>query len=169
MRTFRFPALLAALLCLLSLPARADLNIVTTVPDLAALSKAIGGDKVTVTPLAEDTADGDGDGLSVLLEAALGGSPAPEDSRLRPRAAVELIEGQHYLTLTYKRPRPVLGGITLIHRTNLDLASGTWAPAVAVPGYPLDHLDGTETVKVRSAEPIDANPRQFIRLEVSRP
>jgi zinc/manganese transport system substrate-binding protein len=57
MRTLRFPALLAALLCLLSLPARADLNVVTTVPDLAALAKAIGGDKVSVTPLALPTQD----------------------------------------------------------------------------------------------------------------
>ncbi|MBN1204806.1 MAG: zinc ABC transporter substrate-binding protein [Myxococcaceae bacterium] len=57
MRTFRFPALFAALLCLLSLPARADLNIVTTVPDLAALSKTIGGEKVSVTPLALPTQD----------------------------------------------------------------------------------------------------------------
>lgn len=57
MRTFRFTALCATLLCLLALPARADLNIVTTVPDLAALAKSIGGDKVSVTPLALPTQD----------------------------------------------------------------------------------------------------------------
>ncbi|QJE97570.1 PQQ-dependent sugar dehydrogenase [Luteolibacter luteus] len=118
---------------------------------------------------ADDAADGDADGLSVLMEAALGGSPATGDSSLLPTAKTEIIEGQSYLTLTYKRPRPVLGGISLVHRTNFDLASGIWAPAVELPGYPVNNGDGTETVKVRSAEPISSNPRQFIRLEVTRP
>ena len=57
MRTSRFPALSAALLCLLSLPAFAALNVVTTVPDLAALAKAVGGDKATVTSLSKPTQD----------------------------------------------------------------------------------------------------------------
>jgi zinc/manganese transport system substrate-binding protein len=57
MRTSRFAALSAALLCLLSLPAFADLNVVTTVPDLAALAKAVGGDKATVTTLSLPTQD----------------------------------------------------------------------------------------------------------------
>jgi zinc/manganese transport system substrate-binding protein len=50
-------ALSAALLCLLSLPARADLKVVATVPDLAAIAKAVGGDHVQVTALALPTQD----------------------------------------------------------------------------------------------------------------
>ncbi len=50
-------ASLAALLCLLSSPARADLRVVTSLPDLAALTKAVGGDKVQVTALALPTQD----------------------------------------------------------------------------------------------------------------
>lgn len=57
MKASRLAALSAALLCLLSLPARADLNIVTTVPDLAALAKAVGGERATVTSLALPTQD----------------------------------------------------------------------------------------------------------------
>jgi len=57
MRTSHLAALSAALLCLLSLPALADLNVVTTVPDLAALAKAVGGDKATVTSLSLPTQD----------------------------------------------------------------------------------------------------------------
>ncbi|MDC0708494.1 metal ABC transporter substrate-binding protein [Stigmatella sp. ncwal1] len=52
-----FTALSAALLCLLSLPAHANLNVVTSVPDLAALAKAIGGDKADVTSLAVPSQD----------------------------------------------------------------------------------------------------------------
>ena len=58
MSPFRFlAALSAALLCLLSLPARADLRVVTTTPDLAAVAKAVGGDKAQVLSLALPTQD----------------------------------------------------------------------------------------------------------------
>ena len=52
MNSFRFAALSAALCCLFALPARADLNVVATLPDLAAISKSVGGDHATVTTLA---------------------------------------------------------------------------------------------------------------------
>jgi zinc/manganese transport system substrate-binding protein len=58
MSPFRYlAALSAALLCLLSLPARADLRVVASVPDLAALAKEVGGDKVRVIALALPTQD----------------------------------------------------------------------------------------------------------------
>src|SRR3712207_5413196 len=58
MSPFRFfVALNAVLLGLLSLPARADLKVVTTLPDLAALTKAVGGEHVQVTALALPTQD----------------------------------------------------------------------------------------------------------------
>jgi zinc/manganese transport system substrate-binding protein len=57
MRTSPLAALCAALLCFLSLPARAELKVVTTVPDLAALAKAVGGDKASVTSLSLSTQD----------------------------------------------------------------------------------------------------------------
>ncbi|HEY0092697.1 MAG TPA: metal ABC transporter substrate-binding protein [Archangium sp.] len=58
MSPFRiFVALNAVLLGLLSLPAHADLKVVTTVPDLAALAKAVGGEHVQVTSLALPTQD----------------------------------------------------------------------------------------------------------------
>ena len=57
MRTSRLAALSAALLCFLSLPAWAQLNVVTTVPDLAALTKAVGGKHVEVQALALGSQD----------------------------------------------------------------------------------------------------------------
>lgn len=120
-------------------------------------------------PAAADTADLESDGLSVLLEAALGGSPFASDADLLPLADLELIEGQLYLTSTYRRPRPAVAGLTYLSRTTFDLTSGVWQPAVLLTGYPQDNLDGTETVKVRAALPIGGNGQQFIRLEISRP
>ncbi|MFP2910262.1 metal ABC transporter substrate-binding protein [Pyxidicoccus sp. 3LFB2] len=58
MRHFRLlAALCAALTVLTALPARADLNVVTTVPDLAALTKAVGGEHVQVQSLALSSQD----------------------------------------------------------------------------------------------------------------
>ncbi|HEX8538653.1 MAG TPA: metal ABC transporter substrate-binding protein, partial [Cystobacter sp.] len=58
MSPFRFlAALSAALCCLLSLPAHADLKVVASLPDLAALAKAVGGEHVQVTALALSTQD----------------------------------------------------------------------------------------------------------------
>jgi zinc/manganese transport system substrate-binding protein len=58
MSPFRFLASLSAALCvLLALPAHADLRVVATVPDLAALARAVGGDHVQVTSLALSTQD----------------------------------------------------------------------------------------------------------------
>lgn len=57
MSSLRLAALSTALLTLLALPARADLNVVTTVPDLGAITQAIGGDKAKVTALALPSQD----------------------------------------------------------------------------------------------------------------
>lgn len=58
MRSFKFvAAVCAALFCLAAAPARAELKVVATLPDLAALAKAVGGDKVEVTALALPTQD----------------------------------------------------------------------------------------------------------------
>lgn len=58
MKTLRlFAALLATATSLAAPAARADLNVVTTTSDLAALAKAVGGDKVKVTALALPTQD----------------------------------------------------------------------------------------------------------------
>ena len=118
---------------------------------------------------AHDDADGDGDGLEVLMEAALGGSPTGMDSARLPLEEIELIGGQLYLTSTYIRPKPAIAGISYHHRTTVDLADGPWNEAAMVEGYPQDNLNGTETVKVRSLLPIGDEPKQFLRLEVTRP
>jgi zinc/manganese transport system substrate-binding protein len=58
MKTLRlFSALVAAVSCLFAPPARADLNVVTTTSDLAALVRAVGGNKAAVTALALPTQD----------------------------------------------------------------------------------------------------------------
>ncbi|MCE9667222.1 metal ABC transporter substrate-binding protein [Myxococcus stipitatus] len=58
MRHLHFVAAMCAALCLLAAaPARAALNVVTTVPDLAALTKAVGGQHVDVQSMALGSQD----------------------------------------------------------------------------------------------------------------
>ncbi|WP_426731697.1 metal ABC transporter substrate-binding protein [Myxococcus faecalis] len=58
MRSLRFVAALCAALCVLAAaPAPAAVNVVTTLPDLAALTKAVGGDLVKVQSMALGTQD----------------------------------------------------------------------------------------------------------------
>ncbi|QQR47190.1 zinc ABC transporter substrate-binding protein [Myxococcus xanthus] len=52
-----FAAVCAAFTLFVASPARADLNVVTTLPDLAALTKAVGGDHVKVQALALSSQD----------------------------------------------------------------------------------------------------------------
>lgn len=53
----RFPLVIALLLALLPARALAGLKVVATVPDLAAIAREVGGDKVTVTSLSLPTQD----------------------------------------------------------------------------------------------------------------
>ncbi|MEK7952316.1 LamG-like jellyroll fold domain-containing protein [Luteolibacter soli] len=116
---------------------------------------------------AADSADADGDGLDTLLEAALGGSPTASDAGRLPVEEVELVDGQLYLTSTYVRPKPALAGISYVHRRSMTL--GDWDLAVMVSGYPVDNGNGTETVKIRTALPVGGQPKQFLKLEITRP
>ncbi|WP_035615384.1 LamG-like jellyroll fold domain-containing protein [Haloferula sp. BvORR071] len=118
---------------------------------------------------AQDSADADGDGVNVLLEAALGGTPTGNDTPRLPDGEIEIIGGLPYLTSTYVRPKPTLGGISYHHRASFELSAHVWDEAVMLPGYPQDNGNGTETVKTRTLLPMDAQPRQFLRLEVTRP
>ncbi|WP_035615382.1 LamG-like jellyroll fold domain-containing protein [Haloferula sp. BvORR071] len=116
-----------------------------------------------------DDSDGDGDGVSVLLEAALGGSPSARDTARLPDGEIEIIDGLPYFTTTYVRPKPAIAGISYHHRTTWDLSDGSWEDTVMLPGYPQDNGNGTETVKIRTLLPIGGQPQQFLRLEVTRP
>ena len=77
------------------------------------------------------------------------------------------MDGQLYLTSTYVRPKPTLAGISYVHRRSMTLED--WEPAAMVTGYPIDNGNGTETVKTRTAVPVGDQPKQFLKLEITRP
>lgn len=118
------------------------------------------------TAVSGETADPDADGLPNLLEYALGGEPLSSDSATHTPAPG--ISGDH-LTLTYVRPQTTTD-ITYSVEWTADLTS-SWNSG---SGYietvgSTDNGNGTTTVVVRPVSPLSENPRQFLRLRVTRP
>lgn len=117
------------------------------------------------------TADPDHDGLSNLIEFALNRSPFTPNAPLVSTIETDPADQQSYLTLTYTRRKPPRD-VTYHIDISSDLATWTEDPAQVHEISATDDGNGlTETVKVRSATPVQAAgfQRQFLRLRVTQP
>jgi len=97
--------------------------------------------------------DPDFDGLGLLLEYALGGSPTTRDTALLPTVA----RSGGVLSLTYPRPRPEL---TYLVQRSPDLSASSWTAAGVDQGTPAPVVTATT--------PGGVGP-QFLRLRVTGP
>ena len=113
------------------------------------------------TAISGTAADPDSDGVSNLMEFALGGQPKDNASRILPDVHVEAIGGENYLTLTIVKPTN-LSGITYTPQVCGDLNS--W-----LGGSPnvVTMTNTTTTLKVRDSIPISSSRSRFIRLLVA--
>ncbi len=103
--------------------------------------------------------DPDGDGLSNLLEYALGGDPNHLDaSAIRPRLAVEGRDPA-VLTLSYRKARP---GLVYRVVTGTSLEAEDWSEAGVGPEVYFAPAD----LHRRSVPMPAGEPRRFLRLEV---
>jgi hypothetical protein len=110
-------------------------------------------------------ADLDLDGIVTLLEFALGLDPKAADPSGLPAASSVPDGGSDYLALTFRRWKKPLG---LTYRVEVSDDLMTWIETAVQIGPAIDNGDGTETVTIRDALPIDSNaPKRFIRLSVS--
>ena len=111
-------------------------------------------------------ADSNGNGLSNLMEYALGRDPLGTYSSAPIRSTVTEVAGQSYPSFSFTRPR--LGGkpgdITYLPQQSSTLAnwSGNGMVTTVEP-----NADQTEPVTVRSATPLGQGS-SFLRLEVER-
>ncbi len=117
----------------------------------------------------DDDADPDGDGLGVLLEYALGGSPTTNDRALQPTGGVQALAvggvTADYLTLTFTRPAGVTD-VDYLAESSPSLIAESWSPTETVLVSQTSAGDGAETLVFRSAQPVTPGQRLFLRLRV---
>ena len=112
-------------------------------------------------------ADSDHDGFSNLLEYALKMNPRVPDSVSGPAVGVsDLIGGQRYLTLTFRRLLPPRD-VTYAVEVSDTLAGWDSPPGATVEQSATANGDGTETVVVRDTVPMTPDSRRFLRLRVT--
>ena len=115
------------------------------------------------------TADPDGDGLTNLMEYALGADPLSISLGVLPTAGTQSLSVGGilgtYLTLTYTR---VIGrddvAYTVEYSNNLQAA---WIPATLESG-PTFNNNGTETLTYRAPLPLASETKQFLHLKMVR-
>ncbi len=104
--------------------------------------------------------DTDGDGLSDVLEYALGLDPSYPSLTVGPRQTFELVGGQYYQALSYLRGPIRPPDVTTAYGVSGDL--GTWTPATVMSATGPEY-------KARDTVSRSAAGRRFIRLQVVRP
>jgi len=126
--------------------------------------------------IAGDAADPDGDGVSNLLERALGLDPLAPSSGGLPVVGEQVIAGSSYLTITFTRSIAATD-LTYTVEVSSDLAmwnsGSTYSSGGNTPGnsntteVSRTANGGVETIVVRDNTPIGATPGRFIHLKVS--
>jgi hypothetical protein len=111
-----------------------------------------------------DSADPDADGLSNLLEYALGSEPKTSDATAHsPASGLD----NDRLTLTYTRPAST-SDLTYAIEWSSDLQSWNSGSAFTETLSSTDNGNGTTTVISRALTSLATTPRQFLRLRVTR-
>jgi hypothetical protein len=109
-------------------------------------------------------ADLDSDGLTTLMEFALGLDPKSHDAGGTPSDSIVQDNGHDYLSLTFKRWQKAPG---LHYSVEVSSDLVTWAPAGEIVAV-VDLGDGRETVTIRDNLPISStNTQRFLRLVVA--
>ena len=107
--------------------------------------------------------DPDNDGLSNLMEFALGTKPSVAGTSGLPVRDMELVGGELYSTLTVTR-NPAASGLTFRAEATEDL--GAWQSGTAE----FITVEDTPTrLRVRGVMPLSAARRRFLRLVVTAP
>lgn len=116
--------------------------------------------------------DLDGDGLTALMEFALGSSDSlAHDAKdhIQISSAPFLVEGltDQYLTVSYSRNLQGQNAIDLIPEISTNLQEWTSLPDVVFVSE-IEHPNGTSTVTYRSAAPIRSEHQSFIRVRATQ-
>lgn len=126
---------------------------------------------VTDPAIIGPAADPDRDGLDNLLEYALGADPKFADDTVLPIIGIDKIEGQSYLTLTYRHRTddPTLL-FEVVSSPALHAPLSTWTvQSNLVQAGEVDPVTSLQTEKVRDSVTVSAGgPSRYLRLRVTR-
>lgn len=118
----------------------------------------------TPAPMREASADFDLDGLSNLLEYALGTSPA--EPSVMPPATTVTASGESYLQMQWTRPEGRTDA-TVIGETTTHLDTAPWSSSQEQVSTLISTSGGgMETVTIRLLEPIGTSASRFLRARI---
>ena len=130
---------------------------------------SIFSDWATLNSVSGALIDTDGDGIANQLEYALGGNPNVNSQSALPTRAVQNITvlgvPNDYFTLTFRR-YPNAEDLTYAVEFSSDL-SGWAANGTLTNSVPMG--DGSVLETYRAATPVNAGPKQFGRVKVTKP
>ena len=113
--------------------------------------------------VSSDTSDDDNDGIDAILEYILGGDPNSSSVEILPDAQIMSIDVggsiDDYLTIDIRR-RSGADDVTIVAEVSTDLDDWEDTP-VFIRSF--TNGDGSETLRFRSATPVNDQTRQFIR------
>ncbi|MEP4078908.1 lamin tail domain-containing protein [Haloferula sp.] len=140
-----------------------------------AASAQAGGYPGAVSPVGfvgDPDADNDQDGLSAIVEYALGSSDSNSgDSTVSTSQESYEVDGEtdDYLTISFVRNHHTINSVTIDPQIGEDLATWSGEPELVLVSE-TDNLDGTSSVIYRSAVPVGerSSGREFIRIEVEQ-
>jgi hypothetical protein len=101
--------------------------------------------------------------FSNLMAYALGADLTAGSGGSNPLVTLVEIDGEEYPVIEFRR-RAGASDVSFVAQVSIDLTD--WSGAT-VPHEVIPRGDGTESVFVRSASPISAEPKQFLRVMVS--
>lgn len=118
--------------------------------------------------IAGDTADFDGDGVTTILEFALGMNPKLADGNQMLSPKMVNVSGESYLGMSLKRPRYSYGEVNLAVECSADLSFSANTPAVQT-GDIQDNLDGSDTWSFHFEQPAEEDARSgFMRIKAEK-
>lgn len=149
-------------------PANPDHNLPASWRSSGQLGGSPGGANGFSAP-ANPLADDDGDGLSAIVEHALGLHPSIRDfspvmATGEQQFVVNNVPG-NYLVMEFQRSL-LAEGVTIIPEMSITLAPNSWQAGALVYVGSHNNGDGTATVTYRSSAPVTPSSRMFLRLRV---
>lgn len=119
-------------------------------------------------PAALPLADPDNDGVSNLMEAAVGTNPrsagASNPATLQPARR----NGASFLAFTYTRPGPATRPRDILYVCEQSADLTTWTCGTLVEEVSLPDANGNESVTVRQSTPAGSQARGYLRLRVEK-